>query len=77
MTSPQMPKQKQLLRAVIFMAGIMALIVATICLAMPKSIEDMVGLDHETTNILGYALTAVGLGDIIVSLIIFKPRDRK
>ncbi len=77
MTNPQTPQQKTLIRILLFITGIMTLIVATICLAMPSDVEEIVGLDHKTINILGYALTAIGLGDLAVSLIIFKQRDRK
>ncbi len=73
----QNTQQKAMIRILLFMTGIMALIMATFCLAMPSSVEDMVGLDHETVNIVGYVLTAVGLGDLVVSLIIFKQRDKK
>lgn len=77
MTDPQTTQQKAILQLMLFMTGVIALIFATMCLAMPSSVEEMVGLDAETVNILGIALTAIGLGDLVVSLIVFKRKDKK
>ncbi len=77
MNNAQTKQQKAMMRVMLFVTGVIALIFATMCLAMPLSVEEMVGLDPETVNILGIALTIIGLGDLLVSLVIFKRRDRK
>lgn len=77
MNNAQTKQQKAMMRVMLFVTGVIALIFATMCLAMPLSVEEMVGLDPEIVNILGIALTIIGLGDLLVSLVIFKRRDRK
>ncbi|MGH1455255.1 MAG: hypothetical protein ACRBDI_00585 [Alphaproteobacteria bacterium] len=77
MSTPQTQQQKTIIRIMLFMTGIIALVLATMCFAIPENIEEMMSMDTETVNILGIILTVIGLGDLAVSLIIFKRRDRK
>lgn len=70
-------QQTAMIQIALFMTGVMALFLATACLAIPSTIEKMIGMDAETINILGYALTAVGIGDLVVSTLVFRRREKK
>ncbi len=64
-------------RIMLFITGIIALVFATMCFAIPDNITSITGLDKDTTNILAIALTVIGFADLFASLVLFKPEDRK
>lgn len=77
MTESNSVQNKTMFRLMLFTMGLVAFALATLCILSPDTVTDTLGLDSETTEILGYALYAVGLSDIAIALIMFKQRDRK
>lgn len=77
--SKQQPEglTKAQLSNLMFYLGVALILGGTIVLSMPEKIADMIGTDLETTNIIAFAMSFVGLTDIIVSKTIFKSDNRK
>lgn len=70
------PHKKIVRMAAYASSGFMALL-GLFCFIKPTIIQDFIGLDAGTLNILGYALIGMATLDIIIFEFLFQERDRK
>lgn len=69
-------KQLSLIRNVMLFTGVTFIGLSTLILAKPDMMADFLNLDAETTQILSYAFLFIGTADIIISLFIFRRKNR-
>ncbi len=78
MNSPKdNPHKYTFIKLVLLQTGFLFIVFSSLILAYPEDAHYHLGMDQETLNILAYALMMVGVSDLIISLFIFRKKERK
>lgn len=69
-------KQLTIIRRVMFFTGLVFIGLSTFLLTQPEMLQNFIELDDDITQILSYAFLFIGVTDIILSLFIFRRKNK-